>query len=135
MASGAGLLVLLGLAALGGAAVVAVATLPRISDLEQRVDALEGQNEYLRQKTVRQDEHIQSLAGYLKEQDRRITGLESEVTNLGQLYESVIVELTNVENQVEDEEVKQLIRELIARARLRKQQRAQAVPTDFAGFR
>jgi len=126
MASGLGWLLALALGIGIGAAGVAAATAPRISELERKIGLLENENQALRTTTVRQGEHIQSLAGYLKEQDRRITSLENEMSDLRQEYDAIVANLETVQSQVQDEEVKRIIGELIRKARQRKQSRLSA---------
>ncbi len=93
-----------------------LSSLNKLSELETRIAQLEAQNVDLNQRVITLDGHLTSVSGYVREQARRIAALERENSNMAEKYAMIIHRLEYVEQQVGDEDARQLVIELTEKA-------------------
>jgi chromosome segregation ATPase len=115
IAIGAGVLI--------GAGLTALIVVPRIRQLEAENAAQATQIDALNIQVEDQHGQIISLRGYIDEQARQLSSLETDFTDLDSKYDKLISELEYYQGQISHPEAQQALLELINRAKQRKTQR------------
>lgn len=114
-----------GIGALFGAAIVHLMTRPTIDRLEARIIELERHGIDMNQTIITMKGHMQSQSGFIREINERVKMLEGETRFIAENYDWIINELEFAINQIENEEIKLLIKQLIEHAKQRKAERVE----------
>jgi uncharacterized protein YoxC len=88
-----------------------------------RLNELSKENKILNQKIITLEGNISSFSHYTQYLLSKISSLENETTNLSSKYQQVLAEIQLVKQQIQNDEARHVLNELIQRVRQKRFER------------